>query len=88
MTHCRPAHSTMRKNQRTITVKRHQEDKQSKATRSLFPIKTYSNFFDTKTFYRQQNCCLNKGVMDYSDTIVNMMITSKRMKLTFNLCEK
>ena len=29
----------MRKNYRTITVTRHQEDKQNKATSSLFPIK-------------------------------------------------
>ena len=39
MTHCRPSHSTMRKSHISITVTRHQDDKQSKTNNSLFPIK-------------------------------------------------
>ena len=37
ITHCRPTHGTVRKSY--IKITRHQEDKQSKATSSLFPIK-------------------------------------------------
>ena len=37
ITNCRQTHGTVRKSH--ITITRHQEDKQSKATSSLFPIK-------------------------------------------------
>ena len=39
ITHCRPTHGTVRKSQRTLTAKIHQEDKTSKATSSFFLVK-------------------------------------------------
>ena len=39
ITNYRSTHVTARKSHRTITIMRHQEDKQSKATSALFPIK-------------------------------------------------
>ena len=35
---CRPTHNNVRKSHKTLTVTRPQEDNQSKATSSLFPI--------------------------------------------------
>ena len=40
ITQRRPIHGTTRKSHRTISVTRHQENKQSKATSSLFSMKT------------------------------------------------
>ena len=42
-THCRRNQGTFRKSRRTITITRHQGDKQSKATSSQFPIKIITN---------------------------------------------
>ena len=39
ITHCRPAHGTVRKRHRTLTVTRNQEDNKSKATSSTHPCK-------------------------------------------------
>ena len=39
ISHCRPAHSTVRKSHRSLAVTRHKEDNESKATSSLFHVK-------------------------------------------------
>ena len=51
ITNCRPTHGTARKSHTTIT--RHQEDKLSKATSSLFPSKMNAKLEWTHSFVQQ-----------------------------------
>ena len=49
ITYCKPTQGTVRKSQRTIIITCHQEDKQSKAKISLFPIKMIAKLVRTQS---------------------------------------
>ena len=51
--HCTPTYGTMSKSYMYITITRHQQDKQSKATSSLFPIKMIAALERTLSYVQQ-----------------------------------
>ena len=54
ITHCKPTHGTVRKGHGTITITRHQKDRQSKASNSLFPIKMIAKLEKTQSNAQQK----------------------------------